>query len=102
MEAAEIHKRIGELKVASVEIIDDEGADLPLADAFLEDGLQATKIAFGTSGAADVIQKIVRERPEMLVGVSTGLRVDGEGRYLLTLETLQGIPLLVGGRNGRA
>ena len=76
MEAVDVFKRIGDLKIVPVVAIDEVAAALPLADALLEGHVPVVEITFRTSAAAHVIQVIVRERSEMLVGAGTVLTVD--------------------------
>ncbi len=75
----EVYKKIGELKVVPVIAIEQAEAALPLADALIEGGLPVAEITFRTEAAADVILKLKKERPEMLIGAGT----------ILTLENLR-------------
>jgi len=49
---------------------------LPLADALIAGGLPVAEITFRTQAAADVIAKLKRERPELLLGAGTILDVE--------------------------
>ena len=71
IQADEIYRRIGSLRVVPVIAIEDVEAALPLADALLEGGLPVVEVTFRTTAAAAVIERIVRERPGMLVGAGT-------------------------------
>ena len=46
---------------------------IPLADALLEGGLGVVEITFRTEAAAEVIARMVQERPDLLVGAGTVL-----------------------------
>ena len=48
-------------------------AALPLADALLEGGLPVAEITFRTPAAAEVIARLARHRPALLVGAGTVL-----------------------------
>jgi len=65
--------------VVPVIAIDDPQLAVPLADALLEGGLPVAEITFRTSVAAEVISKIARERPSVVLGAGT----------LLTKENLR-------------
>jgi 2-dehydro-3-deoxyphosphogluconate aldolase / (4S)-4-hydroxy-2-oxoglutarate aldolase len=52
-------------------VIDSAEAALPLADALLEGGLPLAEITFRTPAAAEAIRRLVRQRPELLVGAGT-------------------------------
>lgn len=73
MNAKEITERIEQLGVVPVIAIEDPSAALPLADALLEGGLPIAEITFRTPAAAQVIELIVGERPDVLVGAGTVL-----------------------------
>lgn len=71
-----VYERIAALCVIPVIAIEDVAMALPLADALAEGGLPAAEITFRTEAAAAVIERITRERPEMLVGAGTILTTD--------------------------
>jgi 2-dehydro-3-deoxyphosphogluconate aldolase / (4S)-4-hydroxy-2-oxoglutarate aldolase len=64
------------LKVIPVIVIDQVDATLPLADALTEGGLPVVEITFRTEEATKVIEKLAKERPNLLVGAGTILTVD--------------------------
>jgi 2-dehydro-3-deoxyphosphogluconate aldolase/(4S)-4-hydroxy-2-oxoglutarate aldolase len=66
---------IARFGVVPVIAIDSVDAAIPLADALLEGGLALVEITFRTAAAAEVIEKITAERPEMLVGAGTVLSI---------------------------
>ena len=65
--------RIARWGVVPVIAIEDAAAALPLADALLQGGLPVIEITFRTAAAAEVIRRITRERPQMIVGAGTVL-----------------------------
>lgn len=73
MQTPDILERIGELGIVPVVAVESVGAALPLADALLEGGLPIVEVTFRTAAAVEVIGRLVRERPELLVGVGTAL-----------------------------
>jgi len=62
--------RYGVVPVIAIESVD---AAIPLADALLEGGLPVIEITFRTAAAAEVMQKISEQRPELLLGAGTVL-----------------------------
>lgn len=76
MEAEAVFKRIAEVKVVPVLAVDSVEAAVPLADALAAGGLPVAEITFRTAAAADVIRKLRKERPQMLVGAGTILTVE--------------------------
>jgi 2-dehydro-3-deoxyphosphogluconate aldolase / (4S)-4-hydroxy-2-oxoglutarate aldolase len=72
----EIFQKIGKLRIVPVIAIDKAESALPLADALLEGGLPVAEITFRTEAASEVISKIAKERPDVLIGAGTILTVD--------------------------
>jgi 2-dehydro-3-deoxyphosphogluconate aldolase/(4S)-4-hydroxy-2-oxoglutarate aldolase len=66
--------------VVPVIAIDSVESALPLADALLEGGLPVAEITFRTAAAAEVIAKIAKERPMMVLGAGTVLTAENLGR----------------------
>ncbi len=66
--------------VIPVIAIDSADSALPLADALLEGGLPVAEITFRTAAAAEVITKIAKERPAMILGAGTVLTAENLGR----------------------
>ena len=62
--------------VVPVIAIDSVEAALPLADALIEGGLPVAEITFRTAAAAEVIAKIAKERPGLLLGAGTVLTTE--------------------------
>lgn len=69
----EIFSRISQLGVVPVIAIEKADAAIPLADALIEGGLPVVEITFRTAAAAEVIRKITKERPKVIVGAGTVL-----------------------------
>jgi 2-dehydro-3-deoxyphosphogluconate aldolase / (4S)-4-hydroxy-2-oxoglutarate aldolase len=59
--------------VVPVIAIDDAQSAIPLADALLEGGLPVAEITFRTAAAAEVIARIAKERPSVILGAGTVL-----------------------------
>src|SRR5580765_2780315 len=69
----EIFGRIAQLGIVPVIAIENADAAIPLADALIEGGLPVVEITFRTAAAAEVIRKMVKERPQLIVGAGTVL-----------------------------
>lgn len=68
-----IFSRIAQLGIVPVITIEIAEAAIPLADALLDGGLPVVEITFRTAAAAEVIRKITKERPKLVVGAGTVL-----------------------------
>ncbi len=66
--------------VIPVIAIDDPLSAIPLADALIEGGLPVVEITFRTAVAEEVILKIARERPAMIIGAGTVLSAENVRR----------------------
>jgi 2-dehydro-3-deoxyphosphogluconate aldolase/(4S)-4-hydroxy-2-oxoglutarate aldolase len=64
---------IADIGVIPVIAVDDVAQAEPLADALIQAGLPLAEITFRTPAAAEVIERMRRARPEMLVGAGTVL-----------------------------
>lgn len=76
MDQQELLITLKNLKVIPVIVIDQVEATLPLADALIEGGLPVVEITLRTVEAAKVIEKLAKERQNLLVGAGTILTVD--------------------------
>ena len=76
MQRYDVYKQLEKLRVIPVVTIDHVGQAIPLADALIEGGLPVLEITFRTDAAADVIQKLRRERSDLLIGAGTLLTVE--------------------------
>jgi len=65
--------RIAEIGVLPVIAIENPEHAVPLADALLAGGLPVAEITFRTAAAAEVIARMTKERPALLVGAGTVL-----------------------------
>jgi len=79
---SEVFELVMKMGVVPVIAIDSVEAALPLADALLEGGLPIAEITFRTAAAADVIAKMTKERPELVVGAGTVLSVENLRRAI--------------------
>ena len=79
MAEATVLDQVAREGVVPVIAIDKVEWALPLADAILDGGLNVIEITFRTAAAAEVIRRISKERPQLIVGAGT----------VLTLENLQ-------------
>jgi 2-dehydro-3-deoxyphosphogluconate aldolase/(4S)-4-hydroxy-2-oxoglutarate aldolase len=69
----QLFARLGVIPVLSVEAVDQAE---PLADALAAGGLPLAEITFRTTAAAAVIERLAKNRPEVLVGAGTVLSVE--------------------------
>jgi len=65
--------RLAQFGIVPVVTIENTEAAIPLADALLEGGLPIVEITFRTAAAAEVIRRITKERPKVIVGAGTVL-----------------------------
>ena len=71
-----ILEHIGFLGILPVAIIEDENKAVPLAQTLSENGLPAIEVTLRTQTAVEVVERIVKNFPNMLVGAGTVLTVD--------------------------
>lgn len=69
----EILKKIEEVRIVPVVVLEDAKDAAPLANALCEGGLACAEVTFRTEEAADVIKEMKKARPDMLVGAGTVL-----------------------------
>ena len=69
----EIAARIQQLGVIPVIVIEQAESASALGEALIEGGLPCAEITFRTDAAAEAIQRLSRERPEILLGAGTVL-----------------------------
>lgn len=72
----DILKRIEELAVVPVVVIDDEQDAIPLAKALIDGGLPCAEVTFRTAAAKGAIKLISEKYPEMIVGAGTVLTIE--------------------------
>jgi 2-dehydro-3-deoxyphosphogluconate aldolase/(4S)-4-hydroxy-2-oxoglutarate aldolase len=68
-----VFERIAAIGVVPVIAIENPEHAVPLADALLAGGLPIAEITFRTAAAAEVIARMAKERPALLVGAGTVL-----------------------------
>ena len=68
--------KLGKFGLIPVIKINDAANAVPLAKALCEGGLPVAEITFRTPCAAEAIQRIVKEVPEMIVGAGTVLSIE--------------------------
>ena len=73
---ARLEADLARLGVVPVIAIEDAERAEPLADALVAGGLPIAEITFRTSAAAEVIARLSRRRPDLLVGAGTVLTVE--------------------------
>jgi 2-dehydro-3-deoxyphosphogluconate aldolase/(4S)-4-hydroxy-2-oxoglutarate aldolase len=73
MNADPVFAEVARWGVVPVIAIESVEWAMPLADALLEGGLGVAEITFRTEAAAEVIARMVQERPALLVGAGTVL-----------------------------
>ncbi len=71
----DIIKKIAELKLVPVAVVEDSENAIPLGNALLESGLPIVEVTFRTTAAADSISILKKEMPDMLVGAGTVLKI---------------------------
>ncbi|NJN97590.1 MAG: bifunctional 4-hydroxy-2-oxoglutarate aldolase/2-dehydro-3-deoxy-phosphogluconate aldolase [Anaerolineales bacterium] len=76
METAGLFETLQEFGVIPVIAIDSPEGAVPLADALIEGGLPVAEITFRTAAAAEVIARIKKERPQLILGAGTVLTLD--------------------------
>ncbi len=76
MSQENIIEKLTKYGVVPVIAIEDADAALPLADALIEGGLPVAEITFRTAAAAQVIETLTKERPELIVGAGTVITPD--------------------------
>lgn len=72
----DIYKKIEELKVVPVVVIDDEKDAKDLAKALCDGGLPCAEVTFRTKAAKGAIEIMTKEYPDMIVGAGTVLSVE--------------------------
>ena len=68
--------RMGNAAVVPVVVLDDAADAVPTAKALLAGGVDVTEITFRTAAAADSIEAVAKECPDMLVGAGTVITLE--------------------------
>ena len=69
----EVLKKIGEIGIIPVVVLDDAKDAEPLAKALIEGGLPCAEVTFRTAAAEEVIRKMATAYPDLFVGAGTVL-----------------------------
>ena len=72
----DVIKKIENLKIIPVAVIEDSDNAIPLGKALNDAGLPVVEITFRTEAAARSISLVKKEFPEMLVGAGTVLKIE--------------------------
>ncbi|TFG23676.1 MAG: bifunctional 4-hydroxy-2-oxoglutarate aldolase/2-dehydro-3-deoxy-phosphogluconate aldolase [Promethearchaeota archaeon] len=72
----DVIKKIENLKIIPVAVIEDSNNAIPLGEALNDAGLPVVEITFRTEAAAKSISLVKKEFPEMLVGAGTVLKIE--------------------------
>ncbi|MBP3664763.1 MAG: 2-dehydro-3-deoxyphosphogluconate aldolase, partial [Tyzzerella sp.] len=73
---SELIKKVEELGVVPVVVLNDAKDAAPLAKALCEGGLPCAEVTFRTEAAEESIRIMAKEFPEMLLGAGTVLTID--------------------------
>jgi 2-dehydro-3-deoxyphosphogluconate aldolase/(4S)-4-hydroxy-2-oxoglutarate aldolase len=91
MTSESILRRLGEIRIIPVVVIDDEQNAEPLAEALQRGGLATMEITLRTDSALEAIRRIGGAFPDMLLGAGTVLTtgqaqraVDAGARYIVS------------------
>lgn len=76
-------KKIEELGVVPVVVLEEEKNAVPLAEALIDGGLPCAEVTFRTSAAEGAIRQMTEKFPAMLVGAGTVLSVEQVERAVL-------------------
>ena len=76
MEMQELLKKVEELKIVPVVVLEDAKDAIPLGQALIDGGLPVAEVTFRTAAAADSIKAMSEAFPEMLVGAGTVVNVE--------------------------
>ena len=71
-----MEKRIEELGIVPVVVLQDAANARPLAQALCDGGLPCAEVTFRTEAAEESIRLMSKEYPDMLVGAGTVLTVE--------------------------
>jgi 2-dehydro-3-deoxyphosphogluconate aldolase/(4S)-4-hydroxy-2-oxoglutarate aldolase len=82
MKSIDVFANLARHVVIPVIAIDSADSAIPLADALIEGGLPVAEITFRTAAAAEVIAKIAKERPSVIIGAGTVLNAENLRRAL--------------------
>ena len=72
----ELLKKVEELKIVPVVVLEDAKDAIPLGQALIDGGLPVAEVTFRKAAAADSIKAMSEAFPEMLVGAGTVVNVE--------------------------
>ena len=82
MNKEELFQTLKGYGVVPVIAIDSVASAIPLADALIAGGLPVAEVTFRTAAAAEVMVKLRKERPQLLLGAGTVLSLENlSGRW---------------------
>ena len=73
-------KKIRELGVIPVVVLNDAEKAVPLAKALVNGGIPCAEVTFRTAAAEEAIRRIASSLPDMLLGAGTVLTIDQASR----------------------
>ena len=76
----EVLKKIGEIGIIPVVVLDDANDAEPLAKALIDGGLPCAEVTFRTAAAEEAIRKMSAAYPDLFVGAGTVLTVEQANR----------------------
>lgn len=76
MNKQKLFDALAQYRVVPVIAIDDVESAVPMADALIEGGLPVAEITFRTAAAQAVMEKLKKERPQLILGAGTVLSVE--------------------------
>ena len=86
----DVEKRIEELKIVPVVVLQSAADAVPLADALTAAGLPLAEVTFRTEAAEESIRRIAGAFPEMLVGAGTVSSVEQAVKAVEAVDTSVG------------
>ncbi|MCI8991723.1 MAG: bifunctional 4-hydroxy-2-oxoglutarate aldolase/2-dehydro-3-deoxy-phosphogluconate aldolase [Eubacterium sp.] len=108
----DVNKKVEELKIVPVVVLQEVKDAVPLAKALVEGGLPVAEVTFRTAAAADSIKAIREAYPDMLVGAGTVVNTEqalkakeagaqfivtpGFSREVVQFAIVNGIPVFPG------
>ncbi|MFW9971815.1 MAG: bifunctional 4-hydroxy-2-oxoglutarate aldolase/2-dehydro-3-deoxy-phosphogluconate aldolase [Candidatus Odinarchaeota archaeon] len=72
----DVYKKLKELKLIPVAVINDPDNAVPLGKVLIEAGLPLIEVAFRTEAAVQSIRNLSNQSPDLLIGAGTVLKVD--------------------------
>ena len=76
----EMMKKLQQLGIVPVVVLENAEDALPLAERLVKGGLPCAEVTFRTAAAEESIRKMVKAYPEMIVGAGTVLTTEQADR----------------------